>query len=276
MAREILSPIAILDETPSAVTRVAAPWLGIAWIALLPLRFLQAHFARDLYDLRGESLQYGDALTGLATTTFAALLVSVWGRAVFVRAVRLGLQSGQPVGREALKTPLHELANALYATLLVELLFYLTAWLFFPVPFVLLLSGLVFATVHRTGRPGLFGPIREIFRVLGNQKVTVALFFTFGIAFLLAYVNLFVAARALVWLCGTLLGGDLARWEHLLRLAWIVPAESLTFCVLFAGAMLVVEPFWLAALSVYVHRSQLRETGEDLRLRFRQLTQPQP
>ena len=279
MAREILSPIAILDETPSAVTRVAAPWLGVVWPALLPLRFLQAHFARDLFGLGGESLQYGEALTGLATTTFAALVVSVWGRAVFVRAVRLGLQSGRAVGREALKTPLHELANALYVTLLVEVVFYLTVWLFFPVPLVLLFSGLAFATTHRVGRPGLLRPLREIFRLMGNQKLIVALFFTFGIAFLLAYINLFVAAHALVWLSGTLLGGDLARWEHLLRgfpHFPVFPAEPMTLCVLLAGATLIVEPFWLAALSVYAHRSQLRETGEDLRLRFRQLTQPPP
>jgi hypothetical protein len=35
---------------------------------------------------------------------------------------------------------------------------------------------------------------------------------------------------------------------------------------------MIVEPFWLAALAVYVQRADQRQTGEDLRLRFRRLT----
>ena len=42
MARDLLSPIGILDDTHSAVQRVAAPWLGVLWLGLLPYRFLQA------------------------------------------------------------------------------------------------------------------------------------------------------------------------------------------------------------------------------------------
>jgi len=179
------------------------------------------------------------------------------------------------VGREALKTPPHELANTLYATLLCEVIFYLTVWLFFPVPILLLLSGLAFATAHRAERPGLFRPLREMVPFLGHFKVMVALLFTFGVAWLIAFVNLYFAFRAGLWLAGAATGGDLARWTHLLRPGYLgaFPAESLTFFVLAAGTALIVEPFWLAALTVLVHRSKLRETGEDLRLRFRQLTQ---
>lgn len=276
MARELLSPLAILDETPSAVVRVASPWLGIVWPALLPLRFLQVHFARDLSRLGKESVHYGDYLGGLALSSFAALLVSVWGRAVFVRAVRLGLQSGVRVGKEALKTPPHEIANVLYTSLLCEVLFYLTVWLFVPFPILLLLSGLAFATAHRSERPGLFRPLREMVQFLANLKVSVSLLFTFTIAFLITLINLYFAFRGGLWLAGALLGDDLARWAHILRPGplGVFPAEPLTFFVIMAGTTLVLEPFWLAALSVYVHRSKLRETGEDLRLRFRQLTRP--
>jgi hypothetical protein len=36
---------------------------------------------------------------------------------------------------------------------------------------------------------------------------------------------------------------------------------------------MIVEPFWLASLAVYAHRTRLRQNGEDLlRLRFRMLT----
>ena len=274
MARGILSPIAILDETPSAVVRVASPWLGVVWPALIPLRFLQVHFARDLFRLGHESEHYAAHFSGLALTTFAALLLSVWGRAVFVRALRLGLQSGGRVGREALRTPLHELGNTLYTGLLCEVLFYLTLWLFFPVPFVLLLSGLSFATAHRTERPGLFRPVREMIQFLGNAKVAAALLFTFATAFLVAFINLYFAFRLGLWLVSAVLGGDLTRWEHLLRpgALGISPAEPLTLFLVIAGAALIVEPFWLAALTLLVHRSKLRETGEDLHLRFKRLT----
>ena len=34
-----------------------------------------------------------------------------------------------------------------------------------------------------------------------------------------------------------------------------------------------VEPFWLASFAILVHRSRLRETGEDLRSWFLRLTQ---
>jgi hypothetical protein len=273
MAREILSPIAILDETPSAVVRVASPWLGVVWPALIPLRFLQVHFARDLFRLGGDVEKHGGYLGGLALTTFAALLVSVWGRVVFVRAVRLGLQSGHRVGGEAIRTPLRELATALYTTLLCEVLFFMTVWFFFLIPLLLLFTGLAFATAHRVERPGLLRPLLEMARLLGNTRVWVSLLLAFGLALLLAFINLYFAFRAGVWLGGSLLGSDLARWQHLLRPGLLgFPAEPLTFFVLMAGTVLVVEPFWLAALAVYVHRSNLRETGEDLRLRFRQLT----
>ena len=274
MARGILSPLSILDETAFAGVRVASPWLGVVWPALLPLRFLQVHFARDLFRLGAQAEHYADALGGLALSSFAALVVSIWGRSVFVRAVRLGLQSGGRVGREALKIPLHEIGNTLYTGLLCEVLFFLTVWLFVPIPILLLLSGLAFATAHRCERPGLFRPLREMVGLLANAKVGVALLFTFLIAFLVTFINLYFAFRAGLWLSGAVLGGDLARWEHILRPGFlgVIPAEPLTFFVLVAGTMLILEPFWLAALAVYDHRSTLRETGEDLRLRFRQLT----
>ena len=274
MARGILSPLSILDETAFAGVRVASPWLGVVWPALLPLRFLQVHFARDLFRLGAQAEHYADALGGLALSSFAALVVSIWGRAVFVRALRLGLQSGGRVGKEALRVPLHEMANTLYTGLLCEVLFFLSVWLFVPIPIMVLLSGLAFATAHRSERPGLFRPLREMVLLLANAKVVAALLFTFSVAFLLAFVNLYFAFRGGLWLAGAVLGGDLARWEHILRpgLGGAFPAEPLTLFVVAAGTLLLLEPFWLAALAVFDHRSTLRETGEDLRLRFRQLT----
>jgi hypothetical protein len=51
-----------------------------------------------------------------------------------------------------------------------------------------------------------------------------------------------------------------------------LPGDPLVMVICLAGTLLVIEPFWLAALTVYVHKSNQRQTGEDLRLRFRLLT----
>lgn len=273
MNPNLLSPIAILDETSVALRRVAAPWLGVLWISTLPYRFLQAHYGRELFELGGKAGHYGDYLGGLAIATFIAFLPALYGRAVFARACRLGLQSGASVGRESLRVPPAELANLLYVSLVVELFFYLSIWSFVTIPFFLLLSGLAVATAHRSERPGLFRPFRELFTFSSNVWVLFTLGLTFGVALLLAYINIYLLFRAGAWAIGGVAGLDAAKWEHLLRPTGlpIFPAEPMMRWICGAGTALLIEPFWLAALSVYVHRARLRETGEDLRFWFEKL-----
>jgi hypothetical protein len=275
MARDLLSPVGILDATHGAVARTAAPWLGVLWLLTLPYRFAQVFFIRELVELGLKAPEHAGYLEAIAWAMFALLLPAVWGRAIYVRACLLGLQSGNRVGLEALRVPGAQLINSLYGALLSEVLFALTAWMFVVAPLLVAPAGLFYAAALRTERPGLIRPLVEVGRLLLGFKAMLGLMATFVAALLVAYVNVYMAFRLGLWAAGALGGDGLAWWEHLLRpnpVIGIVPAEPLPALICLAGALLIVEPFWLASLTVYVHRARLRESGEDLRLRFRLLT----
>jgi len=275
MARDLLSPVGILDATHGAVVRTASPWLGVLWLLTLPYRFAQVYFVRELVELGAKAPDYAGHLESIAWAMFGFFLPAVLGRAIYVRAVLLGLQSGGRVGREALRVPAAQLVNSIYGALLVEVLFAMTLWTFVMAPLLAAPAGLVYVAALRTDRPGLFRPLIEIGRLLLGFKAIVGLLATFAVALLVAYFNVTMAFRAALWAAGALGGDDLTRWEHLLRPHPgfpPVPAEPLACLIFLAGAFLIVEPFWLASLTVYVHRARLRQSGEDLGLRFRLLT----
>jgi hypothetical protein len=241
----------------------------------MPYRFAQVYFIRELIALGENAGRYSEHLVAIAWMLFAFLLAAVLGRSIYVRACQLALQSGQRVGREAFRVPPAQLINSLYAAVLCEVLFAMTVWLFFMIPLLAAPAGLVYAAMTRTERPGLFQPLAEIVRLLTGFKAMVGLVATFAVALLIAYLNFYMAVRLGLWAATALGGDDLARWEHLLRpvpMVPIVPAEPLAILLCGAAALLIVEPFWLAGLTVYVHRTRLRHSGEDLRLRFRMLT----
>ena len=275
MARELLSPVGILDAAHGAVARIAAPWIGVLWLLTLPYRFAQIYFIREIVELGRKAPEYAGHLETIAWAMFGLLLPAVLGRAIYVRACLLGLQSGERVGREALRVPGAQLANSVYGALLVEVLFALTAWTFVAAPLLAAPAGLVYVAALRTDRPGPIRPLVEVGRLLLNVSAVSGLMATFAVALLVAFINVYVAFQAGLWAMGALGGDGLARWEHLFRphpLVGLVPAEPLLALICLAGAFLIVEPFWLASLTVYVHRARLRQSGEDLKLRFRLLT----
>ncbi len=276
MARDLLSPVGILNATHPAMKRIATPWLGVLWLGLLPYRFLQIHFVREVIHLGTGAAEYGGYLQGLAWALFGALLPAVYARAVYVRAVQLGMQSGAAVGAEALRVPPAVLLNSLYVALLTEVLFCLTAWMLVTVPALVVISGLAYAAAGRTDRPGLLRPLAETVRLLAGLRSLLAIAGAFALALGAVVVNVYMGFRLGLGAFDALGSGGLSRWEHLLRpvhpLFPILPAEPLTILICSAGTLLIVEPFWLAALAVYAQRSTQRQTGEDLRLRFRMLT----
>jgi len=276
VARDLFSPIGILDETHGAVGRIAAPWLGVLWLFTAPYRFAQIHFIRELAALGRQAPDYGGYLERLAWILFALFIPAVVGRSIYVRACLLGLQSGTRVGREALRVPPAQLLNSFYAALVVEALFAVTVWTFVMVPFLAAPAGLVYVAATRTQRPGLFRPLFETARLMANLRAMGGVLMTYAVALVIATVNLYMALRGGLWVATTLVGEGVARWEHLLRpihpLFQLLPGEPLTILLCVIGSMLAVEPFWLASLTVYVHRTRLRQSGEDLRLRFRVLT----
>jgi hypothetical protein len=266
VTRSDLAVGGLLDDAAELVSATAAPWAGLLWLSALPLRLAQAHFAARLVELGDEAHAYGDHLRGLAVMVGVAFLVSLWGRAVFVRACVLRLRTLEPSGLDPLRLPPAGFATYVYAALAVEAAFYATCASVIAMPALALVAGLAAATLPLVEKPGLLQPFRLISSSARRAVPLVRLVFAFGAAFLLAAVNLFVLFRLGLWLAGGMMGFELTRWDGLLGL------QNPRFVfVVFAGAWLIVEPWWLAALVVYVHRLRSRASGEDLRLWFGRL-----
>jgi hypothetical protein len=261
-----ISVSATLDEAAELVARIAAPWVGVLWLASVPLRLLQARFAARILELGAEASEYGDALRSLALATVLALLLSLVGRAAFARAAWLGLRSESAPGWEALRVPWAGLLSYVYAALLIEALFFAFALTGVAVPLCIVAAGLAAANVPLVERPGLIAPLREIGRALAQGRVLLAMLAVFLAAFVVAFVNLYFAFQLGLWLAGGVPGLDRTAWATLLSFG-----NARFVLALLAGTSLLVEPFWLAALTVYLHRLRSRESGEDLQLWFARL-----
>ena len=271
MTRASLSAIEVLDDSADAVTRVAAPWVGVLWLTALPLRLLQAHFIARVTDLGPSAALYGDHLRQLALAALGALLLSLWGRAVFVRACGLGLRPEPLSSRHILRVPAAGLACYVYSALLLETLFFALGWTIVALPLLIALAGLAAAALPLYERPGLVAPLRVLATQLGTRGTLAALVLVFATALLVAFVNLYFLFQLGFWLAGAVPGLDPTPWTPLLRIG------HLRFVlVLSAGALLAVEPFWLGACVVYVHKLRARHTGEDLRLWFERLRSEAP
>jgi hypothetical protein len=263
VTRSDLAVGGILDDAAELVSSIAAPWAGLLWLSALPLRLGQAHFAARVVELGDDAHAYGDHLQALAVAVGVAFLVSLWGRAVFVRACVLRLRTLEPGGLAPLRLRPGAFATYVYAALAVEAAFYATCASVVAVPAFVLVAGLAAATLPLVERPGLVRP----FCLIGSSaRRAVGLLLAFGAAFLLAAANLFLLFRLGLWLADGMMGLELTRWDGLLGFR-----NPRFVFVLFAGAWLIVEPWWLAALVVYVHRLRSRASGEDLRLWFGRL-----
>ena len=256
----------IVDDAGELASAVAVPWMGLLWLTAIPLRLGQAHFAARLVELGTEARQYGDHLGELAFGLAVALLASLWGRAVFVRACALRLRGLQDAGRTPLRLPAAGFLSYVYIALLIEVAFYVTCFTLVMVPFFALLAGLAAATFPQAEEAGLFSPFARIARQGAQALPLTGLVLVFAAALVLAAVNLYIVFQLGLWLAGGVAGADTTRWTGLLA------ASNPRFrLVVLAGAAVVVEPFWLASLVVYVHKLESRTTGEDLRLWFERL-----
>jgi hypothetical protein len=257
---------ATLDEAAELVVRNAAPWLGLLWLTSVPVRLGQAAFAARIVELGATAPEYGDALRLHASQVAAALLACLWGRAVFVRACWLALRSETAAAASALRVPWGALLAYAYLALLFEALFYASALTLLAPPLCILAAGLAAAQLPVVERPGLLAPLRTLARSFAQLHVLLALEAVLAVALVVAAVNLFVVFQLGLWLAGGVPGLELSAWAHLLSFG-----NSRFVLALLAGASLAVEPFWLAALTVFVHRMRSRESGEDLRLWFLRL-----
>jgi len=281
--------------------RTVPEWAAALALASLPLRLVEVHFANRLLQLGAQAGSHLHHLLSISWLVTIAMLPALCGRAVFVRACAMALQSGSrvPPGL-ALRLPGAGLVGYLYAAMVWTGLFQALGWMIFPLPLLALGSGLAAATAPLTadaadardagtagdagsagdagdrggsggsdGPPARPGPLASLSRALRRAPpaaTCVGLSVTFGAALAVAALNLYALVRLCLWLAGGVSGLDLAAWSLALD------AGNRHFLLLLAaGAVALVEPFWLAALVVGVRAAHARESGEDLVSRFAEL-----
>jgi hypothetical protein len=267
VSRSSLSLTEVLDDAGDVIPRVAAPFVGVLWLTGLPLRLAQAQFVAHLIALKGEAAHFGDALWRLALVAGGAFVLAAWGRAVYVRACGFGLRGAVP-GRASFRVRPAAFAAYLYVALLLEAVFYATAWTVVLAPFLVLLAALAAATSPFHERASLWAPLGQLFRHGRHAGVLLGMLVVFAAGLLVMLLNLYFAFRFGLWLAGAVPGLDPGTWD--LRLRFGNPRFVL---MLVAGAGMALEPYWLAAAAVYVHKVRSRGSGEDLRLWFERLRQ---
>ena len=254
----------VLDDAVRVVKRMPLIWPSLLVLALLPFRFLEVLMVNRLMQLGSEAGAYGSHLGTIAAANAGGFLVASIGRLWFVRASALTLR-GDAMATAAIRIAPHTIANYVY----LALLFHFLCLLFVPVglaglvawPFLFPLAA---ATAHLSDRPGLVAPIRNAGRFLKSIRVPIALVFVYAIAFPLAVLNLSVLGSLGVWLSKAVPGVDAVGLA-------VRSSSDLYVSLLIAGALTLLEPFYLASWVVYVERSMERDTGEDLRTRFRHI-----
>lgn len=274
MVRGGISTTSLLDEAVDLVSRRVVGPAGLLVLTSLPLRFLEAWLANRLLQLGDDASDYVSYLMTLSVLVTLALLPAWWGRAVYARACALTLTAGAegyarlPLREQLRLSPSGFLAY-LYAAAVCELLFFAVGWTIVAVPFLALLSGLAAATSYLEERPGFSASLRRMFRHAPPLGVLIGLILVFCLAVPVAFVNLLVLFQLLVWLANGTTGLNGSWWSVVLGF------DNPQFLLLaLYGAVLLVEPFWLAALVAAVRRARARQSGEDLvswfsALRFR-------
>lgn len=264
---------AVLDESAELVSRDVPGWAALLALTALPLRFLEAHFFNRLLQLDQVAPDYVSYLTALSALVAFGFLPALWGRAVYAHACSLALsgQSGGSNSRRvpvslALRLPARTLVSYFYAATVAELLMVLVGWTWIAVPVLALYAGLIAATAPLQERPGLLAPLTLPLRQLRRLFPFLGITAVFVLAVPLAMINLFVLFQIGLALANGTTGLDLSWWNVTLSL------ENQQFMILvLAGALTVLEPFWIAALVAAVRRARAQESGEDLAAWFADL-----
>jgi hypothetical protein len=273
--RTRLTTGAVLDAAVDLVARRLPGPAGLLVLTSLPLRFLEAWLVNRLLQLGDGASDHVSYLTSVSVLVSATLLPAFWGRAVFARSCALTLSAGgegfhRLPWRERLRLPLGSFLSYLYAATFFELLFISTEWTIVGLPFLALLTGLAAATSPLEDRPGFMASLLRVARNARPIGVLIGLTTVFLFALPVAFINLSVLFQLLVWAAGLLTGAADSWWQT--ALSW----ENQQLVVLaVAGAVLIVEPFWIAALVVTVRQARARQSGEDLAAWFDALRREQ-
>lgn len=263
-----LAVTSLLNDGEDLVRALGGRWLGLLCLSQLPLRYAECRFIGHLFELGSEASNYGDLLHADALIIALLLPVALYGRAVYVRAGHAEW-SGERARSAGylLKIAPSSLFNYLAVSLVLEVLFLTLGWTLIALLPLAGLAGLAAATSVLNRRPGPLAACRRILQYNTFHRSLIALAAVIGIALLVAWINLLVFLQAAVWLVGGPLGIDLAAW----RILWS-PSNPYFLLWAWAGARVLVEPFWLAAHVVYINKVRSRSSGEDLKRRFAELT----
>lgn len=253
---------AVLDEAAELVVRGVPGWAGLLALTSLPLRFLEVHLVNRLIQLGESAPKYVDHFISLSWLVTFALIPAFWGRAVFAHACSLALSGktagrGAPVSR-AMKLPVPALVSYVYVAAVAELLFVTLGWTIVTLPALALFAGLAAATAPLQERPGPLASLSLPLRSVRPFAPFLGLTLVFALAIAVAGFNLLFFFHLLLWFADAASGADLSWWKVALQ-----DNDQFLLLVL-AGAVSVVEPFWLASLVSAVRRARARESGEDL------------
>lgn len=268
MIRAPLSVTSVLDESIEVVARTAAPWAAVLVATSIPYRLLQALFLDQLIEVGVDASKYGNLLGSTANLIVLATLLALWGRAVYARACRLALGRGTTPGREVWRVPPAAFASYVLTASVAIIAGALTIFTIIGYAAAVILSGLAVGTMELNERVGLTRPFALLARYGKRPKVPVALVFVFFCGLFVALANVAAAFALLVWLATAVGGIDAPNWPLLFS------AENRRFVLMvFAGAVIAIEPFWVAAHVVFVRKAGVEESGDDLRAWFEELQQ---
>jgi hypothetical protein len=254
----------LVDDATEVVGRLG-PWTALLWITALPSRLVFAYLATELVRVGGEVAAHGDWLRRVAYLALFAWLPSLFGRYVFARACRHALQSERPPPRALLRPDAGEMAGYFVVAIALEALFWML-FLTVAIPLALLVATGLAAAASSRGGPGLLEPLRELGRSIGPSLRLVRLLLLFSVAAIFVAVNVHLLIQAALWLATGVAGFDTAGWDA------VLDRKNPLYVVLVCCAVaMLLEPFWLAALTDHVELVRTRSSGDDLRRWFAEL-----
>ncbi len=244
----------------------ASPWAALLMATALPYRFLQALFLDQLIEVGSQAAHYGNLLGTTANLTVATIVLALWGRAVYARACRLAVSRGAAPGRAAWRVPPVALASYILTASLAMLVGYLSLFTVVGYVAAVMFAGLAIGTMELNERVSLFAPFRLVFHYSKSIRILVALALVFFCAIFVALANVGAAFELGAWLATAIGGFDAPQWRVLFG-----GGNRRFVLMLFAGAVVLVEPFWIAAHVIYVRKAGAVERGDDLRAWFEEL-----
>ena len=265
MIRAPLSVTSVLDEATDVVSVTAAPWAGVLVVTALPYRFLQALFFDQLIEVGKQASQYGRLLGGTANLTVASILLALWGRAVYARACRLAMSRGTAPGREVWRVPAAALFSYFLTSSVVLVAGTISAFSCIGLWIVAMIAGVAVGTMELNERVSVVEPFRLI-RRYARPVTLIGLAFVFFCGFFVALVNVASAFGLGVWALTAIGGFDAPHWDLLFS-----GSNRRYMLMLCAGALVALEPFWVAAHVVFVRKAGAQERGDDLRAWFEEL-----